>query len=109
MQADETFQALAWSWGVPSIIPAGDLNRLKDSQQEIRLLDIPLLIKGTCLQEIISKISIEGSAKAQSLSVPVAVQLQIQASPLSIIVQPQPNARLQLCEHRGQLAHLNRI
>lgn len=33
-QAEEIFQALAWSWGVPSIIPAGDLHKQKYGQQK---------------------------------------------------------------------------
>jgi hypothetical protein len=41
-QADETLQELAWSWGVPSIIPAGDLH-IQARQHFRNILNVILL------------------------------------------------------------------
>lgn len=86
-QADETFQAVAWSWGVPSIMPAGELQTHTQERSEVQWhirVGWGGGVRGGS-QEVVSQIPIECSTEAKGASAPLAVQLQVDPPSSTII------------------------
>lgn len=113
-QAEEVFQALAWSWGVPSIIPAGDLRGRTQRQNRAKnWLFRPRPSQadpgGALSQKVVPQVPIESPAEAQGVAAPSAVQLQVDPPPAAVVPQLQADGCLQLGEHGGQLPDLHPV